>query len=133
MAVSFSLLAAGLAWQVAQPVWVVDEILISPGKKEAAMNYYRSAWLPARKEAVRTKLILDYKALLLDDDPKEGLHLILMTKFASRAEIAASEPAWQKILRQVAPTGSVLPPGLKSSDIRTIIRSAQAVEPFEGS
>ncbi|MFZ4508110.1 MAG: hypothetical protein ACOYON_10500 [Fimbriimonas sp.] len=127
---SLVLTAAALQTAAPEPVWVIDTVLVAPGKKEVVFDYYRSAWLPARKEALRTKLILDYNAVLLDEDPKEGLRMLLMTKFPSRKDIDSAEPSWQKILKKVAPNGATLPPDLKSSDIRTIVRSDRGVEPF---
>jgi hypothetical protein len=113
-----------------EPVWVIDTVLIAPTKKTEVIDYYRSAWLPARREAKRTKLILDYQAILLDEDPREGQKIFLLTKFACRKDVDAAEPTWQRILKQVAPNGPVLPPGLKSNDLRTIIRSDKGIDPF---
>lgn len=124
-------LASALPQAVPQPVWVIDTVKVIPGQRQAVVDYYRSGWLQARKEAVRTQLILDYKAIILDEDPKEGTRILLMTKFASRAEVDAAEPTWQKILKRVMPNGPVLPSGLKSADIRTVIRSDKAVEMFQ--
>jgi hypothetical protein len=76
------------------------------------------------------KLILDYKAILLDEDPKDGQRILLLTKFASRGVVATAEPKWREILKKVSPNGAALPPGLNSAAIRTVIGSQKGIEPF---
>lgn len=104
-------------------VWVVDYVKVMPGRRAAFDDYRRSAWLPARLQAVKEGLIVSFKVLEAPAGAKLDYDLQLMTEFPLKESVAASEPRWQEILKSIAPNGPKVPDGLKNSDIRKIVRS----------
>ena len=117
---TFAFLATTLIQPKPPTVWVVDYVKVVPNMRAAFDDYRRCAWLPARKQAVREHLIVSFQVLEAPADAKFDYDLLLMTEYPTKESIAAAEPRWAEILRPLTPK---VPTGLKSSDLRQIVRS----------
>jgi len=96
------------------------------------MYFYENNWKIYRDIAIERGHIKSYKLLTTTKDSTANFDLILITEYRDSLQFKAREDNFQKILREVRPTGPKLLNSLKPNDFRENVFSRQAETLFSG-
>lgn len=86
---------------------VTELVKIVNGKRDEAVFYYRNNWMKLRKEAVKRGYIESFELQLGDPKEEADFDIVLITRYADRAQYEASEPNFQKLIKELLPIGPV--------------------------
>ncbi|QQS39926.1 MAG: TlpA family protein disulfide reductase [Acidobacteriota bacterium] len=89
------------------PVAVTELVKIVNGKRDEAVFYYRNNWMKLREEAVKRGYIESYEMQVGDPREEGEFDIVLITRYRDKAQFDASEPNFQKLIKELLPIGPV--------------------------
>lgn len=91
----------------AGPVAVTELVKVVNGKRDEAVFYYRNNWMKLREEAVKRGYIESFELQVGDPKEEADFDIVLITRYRDKAQFDASEPNFQKLIKELLPIGPV--------------------------
>ncbi|HUF04726.1 MAG TPA: TlpA disulfide reductase family protein [Aridibacter sp.] len=93
--------------QIPGPIAVTELVKVLNGKRDEALFYYRNNWMKLRKEAVKRGYIESFELQAGEPKVDAEFDIVLITRYAGRAQYEASEPNFQQLIKELLPIGPV--------------------------
>lgn len=100
------------------PIKVVELVKVLGGHLPEAEFFYRNNWKALRDEAIKRGVIDSYTWAVADPKEDSEWDIILITRYKSEEQYAASEDNFRKIIKELRPNGPMLVNGLKPEEFR---------------
>ncbi|MCO6509196.1 MAG: TlpA family protein disulfide reductase [Aridibacter famidurans] len=89
------------------PIAVTELVKIMNGKRDEAIFYYRNNWMKLREEALKRGYIESFELQVGDPKEEAEFDIVLITRYANKAQFDTSEPNFQKLIKELLPIGPV--------------------------
>ncbi len=112
----------------AQKIVITEVAEVLNNNNEEALFYYNNNWFVYRKVMLQKGFIASYKLMQVKPDSTHpSIQYILETVYKDSLQESKAEPRWQKIIKELNPTGPQLLNGKKPVDFRKSIYSSKSI------
>lgn len=112
------LFIAGFAFGQGKTVSSIDFVKVKDGKWAEAIFFYQNNWKVYREVALSRGYINSYAVMKSVPDSLRNFDLILVTEYADSTQLSLAEERFQKIIKEVNPSGPKLLNSYKPADFR---------------
>lgn len=118
--------------QNSNSISTLDFVQIKNDRRIETLFFYENNWKVYREIAVERGFIKSYRLLATTKNTTANFDFILITEYRDSLQFKASEYNFQKIIKEVRPSGPKLLNDLKPNDFRENLFFKQAETLFSG-
>jgi len=100
------------------PVAVTELVKILGGNRSEAVFYFRNNWKVLREEALKRGLVESFEMQVAEPGQEGEFEIVLITRFKDRAQHAAAEDNFRKLIKELRPEGPMLVSAMKPDEFR---------------